>query len=480
MTLARWVAALAIALVGGSSIYAQPCGDLSRRECVQGQLETEDRALNELYARLIEEWDQDAVEQLRAEQRRWISDRDRACNLAPGSTRDENWIARVAADSGQALCVYGSTHARLEHLRQLTAVNRRPPEDLIDKHEISFPVSHHSGKWYAEATFLAANYDRDGNDFMQVAATDGSSLVGMQVPRAEMRREATANGTYVAGIALDMDNGKMYWSANGTWRNGSPGSAEGTALPRGENYTIRIISSGPNISRDLDLGFITLNTGRTPFVHAMPAGFQPFFTSPNNVAGGSRVEWIVPPYKKVAGAGLPQWAERYWAWLLAKPAERSPTQDTTGEFCADAQAGPVWFLAGGDARSHITRVCRVPRGKFILLPPIVQIIYSTNGAQTCAELEAKGAARDGVDAIQSAYIILDEERFDALHDFRPYSTRCTSIRGPAGEIVVSDAIFYGVWVMLQPLPEGEHVIRFGGELPALNTYRDVTYRIRVE
>jgi hypothetical protein len=110
----------------------------------------------------------------------------------------------------------------------------------------------------------------------------------------------------------------------------------------------------------------------------------------------------------------------------------------------------------------------------------VQIIYSTNGAQTCAELEAKSAARDGVDAIQSAYVILDEERFDALHDFRPYTMRCTSIRGPAGETVVSDAIFYGVWVMLQPLPEGEHVIRFGGELPALNTYRDVTYRIRVD
>lgn len=476
--LTNWFAALVI-LLGGSSVHAA-CADLSRSACLKEQLEEEDRALNALYARLIEKSSSGEVEQLRTEQRKWIRERNTACNLSPGTANRNNWIATVAEDPGQAMCIYGSTHARLEQLRSRTALNLQIPEDVVDRHEISFPVSHSSGKWYAEVTFLAKHYDRDGDHYMQVAATNGKSLVGMQVLRSEMSREATENGNYVVGIALDMDTGKMYWSANGSWRNGAPGSADGTALERGESYTIRVISSGPAISNDLDRGFIAVNTGQTPFVHSTPPGFRPFFAPHANAAGGSSLDWIVPSYKKVAGAGLPEWAERYWAWLLAKPPERSPTQDTTGEHCTDDQAGPVWFLAGGDAKSNITRVCRVPRGKFILLPAIVQILFSKVGSQPCAKLESDGVARNGSNAIQTAYVVVDGERFDALYDFRLYTTGCRSIRGTAGETIVSDAIFYGVWVMLQPLPEGEHVITFGGDLPALNTYRNVTYRVRVE
>ena len=66
-----------------------------------------------------------------------------------------------------------------------------------------------------------------------------------------------------------------------------------------------------------------------------------------------------------------------------------------------------------------------------------------------------------------------------LAPFVPRLGRMT-IRTEGGEIVVQDAIFYGTYVLLQPLPAGDHTISFGGELAATNAHRAVTYQIHVE
>ncbi len=472
----HWVAAFLLALAG-SSVHAA-CSDLSRPECVQGQLEEEDRAINAIYARLMEKANLSAGEEMRAAQRKWLRDRNATCNLAPGSTNRSDWIATLAQEPGKGLCVYGSTHARLEQLRNQSTAGVQIQEEVIERREIGFPISHDAGKWYAEATFLAKNYAQDDGQYMQVAVSNSKMLLGMQLFRSQMSRLAGADGNYVVGVALDLDNGKMYWSDNGTWHD-SPGSAGGIPLTRGDPYALRIVSAGSSISKDLNLGFISFNTGQTPFVHPTPAGYKPYFATPANVAGGPQLDWIVPPYKKVAGLSLPEWAERYWAWLLPKSPARSPTQDTTGEFCADDQSGPVWYLAGGDTKSRIERTCRVPKGKFIGLPVFAQGIFPNAGTDLCAKFANGVAAKDGSDSIQNAYIAIDGTRFDALYDFHVYTPHCTPIRGSAGEIVVADAVFYAVLVMLQPLPEGEHVISFGGDLAAMNTYRNVTYKIIV-
>lgn len=479
MKISRWIAVLGIAPIAPT--WAAPvCTDLSLPVCAQSQLEEEDRALNALYSRLMSKASGTDADRLRVEQRQWLRERNTACGLVAGATNSPDWIAKVAADPRQALCVYGSTHARVELLQGRTALNTQLPSDTIDRHEITFPVSHDSGKWYAEVTFFGKGYGDDDNQPIQVAVTNGKAYFGAQIPRREMRADAQENGNYVVGLAVDVDSGRLYWSANGAWRGAKPGAVEGMPVPAGERYALRVVSTGPSISESLSIGYISINAGQMPFQYATPAGFRPFYTVSANVAGGSKIDWIVPIYKKVAGASLPDWATRYWAWLLPKAPERSATEDTTGEFCADGQSGPVWYLAGADAKSHITRNCHIARGKYLLLPALAQMVYRTKGEGECARYERERIAEQASFSVRATYIVLDGERFDGLDDFRPFTPKCTSIRGTLGEVVVDDAIFFGSWVMLQPLPPGEHVISFGGELPATNTYRAVTYRLTVD
>jgi uncharacterized protein YecT (DUF1311 family) len=471
----HWFTALCLC-VAASSAYAQ-CSDLTRPECVRAQLEAEDAAINMLYSRMIETANLATGEQLRATQRQWLRDRNSTCNLAPGSTNSADWIAVLSREPSKALCVYGSTHARLEQLRSQSVSNVQIVADTIESREINFPISRSAGKWYAEARFLA-NYAPDDQQYMQGGAASVKMFWGTQHVRSEMRRVAGANGEYVLGLALDLDNGKLYSLENGSWRTGAPGSPDGIAITRGDAYTLRIASTGSSISGDLSRGFISINAGQAPFVHPMPAGYKPYFTPP---AGDNapRVDWLVPSYQKVTGLSLLEWSERYWAWLMPKTPARNPTQDTNGEFCADDQSGPVWFLAGGDAKSRIERTCRVPKGKFILLPALTQALFAQQGSDNCATWERSNTARDGADLVTNAHVSIDGVRFDALYDYRVFTPRCAPIRGSAGEIVAPPAIFYGVMVLLQPLPEGEHVISFGGDLAVMNNYRAATYRITV-
>jgi hypothetical protein len=120
----------------------------------------------------------------------------------------------------------------------------------------------------------------------------------------------------------------------------------------------------------------------------------------------------------------------------------------------------------------------VPKGKFILVPALAQLVASTDG-RLCDKLEADAVANNGANAIRSDFVSIDGQRFDALYDYRVHAPRCTTIRGSDGETVATNVVYYGTWVILQPLPEGHHTISFGGKLPP-NLDRGVTYLLDVE
>jgi hypothetical protein len=215
----------------------------------------------------------------------------------------------------------------------------------------------------------------------------------------------------------------------------------------------------------------------------MPAGYQPFYAPPKTASGDAIADWIVPRHRKVAGLTLGEWGLKYWGWLLRQNPDRNPTQDTTGAWCGAGQDGPVWFLAGADARTHIMRECRIPRGKYVMLPAVVQLWFPKTdelAQDACAKMESQQFAKLGADSIRDAFVVINGERFEGFADRRPYSTRCANIVGDRGETIVASAMQYGAWMMLYPLPSGIHEISFGGSIPDLNTHRAVTYRIRVE
>jgi hypothetical protein len=209
----------------------------------------------------------------------------------------------------------------------------------------------------------------------------------------------------------------------------------------------------------------------------MPSGYQPFYATPGNTQ--TQAGWIiVPSYESIAGRTYPQWAEQYWAWLLSKRPDRNPTQDMSGELCAEDQSGAMWYLAGADEKARVERACTIPHGKYLMLPAIVQIVSRKD--QPCSELEKDRFAERAVNSIRADFVTVDGQRFDALYDYHPFTSHCTIIRGTDGQAISNSSVFYGTWVVLNPLPKGDHVVSFGGSLPELNTYRNVTYRLHVE
>ncbi len=466
-----------LASVSSSGLVHAACMDLGAPGCLQESLQHADDELNALYARILESSSPANATALRADQRSWIRQRDANCGLAASSTTSTDWISTLAREPTKATCVYGSVTFRLNQLRARQSALREQRQQLLEKRETTFPATRRSGKWYAEFVFVTAAYGRTPGQ-MQAGAIDGVSFRGVDVPRSTMARDADPSGRYTIGFAMDLDNGKYYTASNGDWLGAVPGSAEGLDLVRGKSHTLRLTSSGPSISTDLDLGAIRINTGQQPFRYPMPAGYRPYFSPASGDASARQLDWMVPAYEKVQGKSYDEWVSRFWAWTMTRKPGRKATDDATGQFCGDDQAGPVWFLATADARSNIVRRCTIPAGRHLLVPAIAQVFNSKTGAEQCPGAEK--LARQGVAAIESSYVVIDGERFDSLYDYQLFSEHCASIRGSLGDVILPDAAFFGTWVLLRPLPPGEHVISFGGTLPALNANRAVTYRLRVE
>src|SRR5258707_10392678 len=76
---------------------------------------------------------------------------------------------------------------------------------------------------------------------------------------------------------------------------------------------------------------------------------------------------IIPPEAKYAGRSSGEWTAAWWQWALGIPEAQNPVEDTTGEFCAVGQSGPVWFM-GSSFGNSIARSCTIPAGKALFLP----------------------------------------------------------------------------------------------------------------
>lgn len=444
------------------------------------KLETADAGINDVYKNLINSLPAEQGHKLRQEQRKWMKQRNNICKLGVASTQKRDWLATLSLDKTKAACVLGALESRLRDLRVYQIAPFTDGEKLIERRELTFPIGHSTGKWYVEVEFLAKNYDKLGPFIMQVGASTQSSLNGMEINGKNMAYTAGSDDWYRVGLAIDLDNGKVYWSENGKWKSGEPGSSGGSDLKLGQSYSFRVKSSGPSLSHYVDAGSIQINAGATPFKYPIPAGYFPYYSPSLSSATVPGIDWIVPAYKKTQAKDYSEWVAKYWAWLLKRDPKRRPTEDMTGQYCADGQTGPVWFLAGADAAQHVERNCVIPQGQFILLPVMAQIMLSTAGATPCEKLVVDGVPQDGMNAITTSQLIINGLRLDQLDDFKMYTPRCISIVDSLGNAIVSDAVYWGTWVMLNPLPKGGHVISFGGELPATKVFRNVTYNIRIE
>jgi hypothetical protein len=194
---------------------------------------------------------------------------------------------------------------------------------------------------------------------------------------------------------------------------------------------------------------------------------------------------VLPPHAEPFGLGYGEWGAMWWQW--AEETDFLPVDDVTGEFCHLGQQGPVWFLAGTNlsfASEPIVRECTVPAGKGLFFP-LMNIAVSTEGAgfEDLTEDQLRGIANWLVDQMAVSCTVNGK----ALKDLDKYVAD-SSLFTFFGHDAVSD----GYWIMLTPLPVGEHTIAFSGVLvipdddpfelgfpPGLVLGLDVTYHLTV-
>lgn len=165
------------------------------------------------------------------------------------------------------------------------------------------------------------------------------------------------------------------------------------------------------------------------------------------------------PFGKTYG----EWIAAYFQLMLSIPKRDSPNFDATGEKCGIGQSGPVWFLAGG-SNGVPERRCTIPADKAIFF--LLRGIFSTIPIDAATEDALRLRNKRSVDNIVLVEASLDGVALEGLRNFRFQSPifSFTSPTDPAEAVVPTytgfheKAIAGGYYVMLEPLPVGEHTL----------------------
>lgn len=175
---------------------------------------------------------------------------------------------------------------------------------------------------------------------------------------------------------------------------------------------------------------------------------------------------VVPIDEEAVGHDYGEWTAQWWQWVGGIEAATNPLADATGEHCDLDQAGPVWFLAGGLGGS-VERECSIAPGRHLFFPLLNGIAFN-NAGETSTVDELRAGLGGLIDAECGLELTLDGEVLeDDLTVFRATSPEF-AIEVPEDDIfgfngdTLDPGVSDGYWIMLTPLPRGEHELVFGG------------------
>ncbi|MGA7369292.1 MAG: hypothetical protein WBX01_09190 [Nitrososphaeraceae archaeon] len=197
-----------------------------------------------------------------------------------------------------------------------------------------------------------------------------------------------------------------------------------------------------------------------------------------------------PPGSEPYGLSYGEWSAEWWKWLDSIPEDRNPAADATGAFCAENQnaSGPVWFLAGTWG-SKEDRSCTIPSGKSLLISPIEAICTPVDTPGVKTEEDMRKCTKEDQDKVNLVSVTVDGAEIP-MSEYR-FQSPLFNLTLPANNVMgvpaqETQGVSDGYFVMLKPLPKGEHEIRSVGSLTEVtvqgtqNFASDVTYHITVE
>ena len=270
-----------------------PWDDQERAACLSADLRQSDAQINKTYEELLATFNETGKAKLRYEQLAWLKKRDKVCQLDSHEKNREKWFQNLLEDHQKAVCVVRMTILRQRELKpthpSLASVDPMklpmkssglvksaavmPMSLQSDAYDVFGRLPRITGKWYLEVRLDVAQIARFAETalFVGVKSNDSGSIGKL----LRIRNKDSSAEPQVLGIAVDLDNGKLYIRENGAWPRGEPGSSGGLDIKLGRNYTA-IISSSTLLSAPLRNNFIDINFGEHAFTYALPDGYSPY------------------------------------------------------------------------------------------------------------------------------------------------------------------------------------------------------------
>jgi hypothetical protein len=210
---------------------------------------------------------------------------------------------------------------------------------------------------------------------------------------------------------------------------------------------------------------------------------------------------VIPVNVSPHGMTYGQWSAAWWQYVYSLPNSDSPLFDATGAHCAVGQTGNnVFFLAGAVSGGTQAQSCTVPAGTMLFFPVLNAEI--DNGCPLVTPpmsvTDLRSSAKAAADAATSLHASIDGVAVQNVSSYRVTSpvfsftlpatldNLCTFFGGTVSGTTVSPAVGDGYYLMLAPLPPGQHILTFGGTFPPPfgpppNGFTlDVTYHLTVE
>ncbi|HZA92702.1 MAG TPA: hypothetical protein VE420_08770 [Gemmatimonadales bacterium] len=203
------------------------------------------------------------------------------------------------------------------------------------------------------------------------------------------------------------------------------------------------------------------------------------------VTGADLGELVLPPDAPAYGLTYEAWTARFAQWAHSLPLAIHPAADPTGALCGLGQAGPVFFLVQAGGQDAVERTCTVPAGTALLLPLLSAScttvepppFHGRDEAALRACTEAWFATAVELTAVVDGETIPDLERYRVQSDLFAVALPAGNMLGV--EPTVTQGVADGYWLLLAPLPVGEHELHFGGSVPDSDIASEVTYHLTV-